>query len=67
METSVHASSVDELKRLTVLQRALHDKVTSDGVMLEALEHLTREELQIKFILVTRTTITSTSTEIRAA
>ena len=41
METSVHASSVDELKRLAVLQRALHDEVTSDGVVLETFEHLT--------------------------
>jgi hypothetical protein len=41
METSVHATCVDKLKTLAVLQRALHDEVTSDGVVLETFEHLT--------------------------
>ena len=45
---SIHATGVDELKRLAVLQGTLHNEITSDRVILEAFDHLPREELQIE-------------------
>ena len=48
------ATGVDELKALAILQRTLHDEVTSDCIVLEAFEHFTRKELQVKSTGVTR-------------
>ena len=45
-------TGVDELKTLAVLQGALHDQVTSDGVMLETFKDLSREEIQVKVTVV---------------
>ena len=54
MVLSFGVTSVDELERLTVGKRTTHHQITGDRVMLEALKHLTREELQIKSAGVTR-------------
>ena len=49
MELAGGTAGEDELKTLAVLQSALHNQVTSNRVVLETLEHLTREKLQVKF------------------
>ena len=49
---SLGTTGVDELKTLAVLQGALHDQVTSDRVILETFEDLTREEIQVKVTVV---------------
>ena len=56
------ATSVDELHRFAVLQRTLHDKITSDSIILEAFEHLSTEQLQVESAGVTRSiSLTRTS------
>jgi hypothetical protein len=54
MELTLGTTGVDELERFAVLKGTLHHQIASDGVVLEALEHLTTEKLEIKSAGITR-------------
>jgi hypothetical protein len=52
--SALGTTGVDELERLTVLKGTLHHQITSDGVVLETLEHLTAKKLEIQGTGITR-------------